>query len=772
MNQNENTHNSVEIDPDYESTNTAIRNVELKEEEDNQLTVDKIKKLLQEEFDHELQERQKQLEEIEEKIFKARKLLHVVRYVLISSYYNNKALEHEKDGTASLEYSNILSGQNRIHPAIKKLLGTNVNNFKFLDGRTKRKIPPKNDHTIAEEPEVKKIKLDVVSVPEKVEIAPPVKAEPSVVESKLQEVATQRMKVQHKIVIGNISYFKKSLEQDNLTHKWMVYVKIFRGTKQGPEVSESMISKVFFCLHPSYKPHDVVEVCNPPFHLSRRGWGEFPLRVKIFFKSPRNKPVDIIHKLKLDKTFTERQTLGNETIETVFLYDDHPVKELNSIIILQDNSAECLKQEASTSSEHDYCYESVNSNKTAEVKLNNNNNNVKDHSYSMPSAKDSQKVGVKKQKSPIKQPYNELIYGLGPNYLDPNKSKSRRVRSKINNSPEKDPKNVFKVLKTVTGQSIKFLPESFSQILLGNGNVVSVKFLKQQPASSTNNRQIDGQNIVRHMIDQEKYMLQIPNLHFKCMGEALPYLFKRIPLWAQDATDSKYKSVYPFMACSQKEYQSWNVGKRLSSEWSRAKAIKRILSSETYSKNWSTKAIFMYGRSHLYTPTVPSYKLFRNESPEKRLILNCFESDTQNGYPDLAPVQIKEENVNIISPEKVIPEPNTVRKSYVDGSNKSLAQECAYVKETALDVGIILKSEELVPGVLTNASERVLLEAVKCFAENLIRRSQNFLICDGDYRESNAVITTDEVRRALDERKEFQTITKFRESKMTMDFFS
>lgn len=64
----------------------------------------------------------------------------------------------------------------------------------------------------------------------------------------------------------------------------------------------------------------LAELCNvcvctfseSPFHLARRGWGEFPLRVRIVFKDRLNKPVDVIHNLKLDKTYTGRQTLGNK----------------------------------------------------------------------------------------------------------------------------------------------------------------------------------------------------------------------------------------------------------------------------------------------------------------------------------------------------------------------------------------------------------------------------------------------------------------------------
>lgn len=38
---------------------------------------------------------------------------------------------------------------------------------------------------------------------------------------------------------------------------------------------------------------------EPPFHLTRRGWGEFPVRIQIHFKDPRNKRIDIIHQLKV-----------------------------------------------------------------------------------------------------------------------------------------------------------------------------------------------------------------------------------------------------------------------------------------------------------------------------------------------------------------------------------------------------------------------------------------------------------------------------------------
>ena len=45
-------------------------------------------------------------------------------------------------------------------------------------------------------------------------------------------------------------------ENDQPTHKWMVYV---RGSKDSPDISH-FVQKVWFFLHPSYRPNDLVEV--------------------------------------------------------------------------------------------------------------------------------------------------------------------------------------------------------------------------------------------------------------------------------------------------------------------------------------------------------------------------------------------------------------------------------------------------------------------------------------------------------------------------------
>jgi len=129
----------------------------------------------------------------------------------------------------------------------------------------------------------------------------------------LDTVASQvsRFYVKMRVYIGNSSkHIPEALRLpgDMSTHKWMVYV---RGPERDPDISH-FVSKVRFFLHPSFKPNDVVEVTAPPFRIVRKGWGEFPVRVQLFFTSRQTKPVDYIHPLKLDHKKLGLAVLGHE----------------------------------------------------------------------------------------------------------------------------------------------------------------------------------------------------------------------------------------------------------------------------------------------------------------------------------------------------------------------------------------------------------------------------------------------------------------------------
>jgi len=79
-----------------------------------------------------------------------------------------------------------------------------------------------------------------------------------------------------------------------------------------PDISV-FVKKVRFFLDKSFEPNDIVEVVEYPFQITRRGWGEFPVRVQVHFEGPKDKPINVIHTLKLDHTLSGLQTLGAET---------------------------------------------------------------------------------------------------------------------------------------------------------------------------------------------------------------------------------------------------------------------------------------------------------------------------------------------------------------------------------------------------------------------------------------------------------------------------
>ena len=134
---------------------------------------------------------------------------------------------------------------------------------------------------------------------------------------------TSRLYFKKRIIVGNTSQYIDPLVRptgDSSSHKWMVYV---RGPSKEPDISH-FVSAVRFFLHPSYHPNDIIFVSKPPFHLTRLGWGEFPIRIQLEFCNHQNKPVDIIHNLTLDKTHTGQQTLGAETVVDLEISVQYP----------------------------------------------------------------------------------------------------------------------------------------------------------------------------------------------------------------------------------------------------------------------------------------------------------------------------------------------------------------------------------------------------------------------------------------------------------------
>jgi len=96
-------------------------------------------------------------------------------------------------------------------------------------------------------------------------------------------------------VIGNT--VKVSDSDQEMKYKWTVYV---RNSDEGVD-NLVYIDKVTYFLHESYEPNHIVDVNQKPFSLTRHGWGEFVVRLRLYFKGNMNVQTDVYHKLCLDK---------------------------------------------------------------------------------------------------------------------------------------------------------------------------------------------------------------------------------------------------------------------------------------------------------------------------------------------------------------------------------------------------------------------------------------------------------------------------------------
>jgi len=295
------------------------------------ITAKKITAIVEKEFSLEIDLKEKEILKIQEQLHKTLKIFHLLRYVIINDFYNREQCQ--------VSQTTETTKQTRIHPAVKSLLGKCPKSiYKDFAVPSTSKDPRFlcNDKSFVSDTKITsdnilKIKEDAYEQNKTLQgkkrtledqKEPQLRKVPRYMPPKsniLEDTCPLRgsnHKVRKRIIVGNISkWIPPDWREDASSHKWTMYV---RGDKNNADISE-FVSKVRFLLHPSYRPNDVVEITTYPFHLSRRGWGEFPVRVQLHFKNVLNKPMDIIHHLKLDRTYTGLQTLGSETLVDVWI---------------------------------------------------------------------------------------------------------------------------------------------------------------------------------------------------------------------------------------------------------------------------------------------------------------------------------------------------------------------------------------------------------------------------------------------------------------------
>ncbi|KAM4895020.1 YEATS domain-containing protein 2 isoform 1-T1 [Sylvia borin] len=322
----------AEKDPDYEDITITHPNKRHKaaEQSARDVTVQKIETIIKEQFAVEMKSKEHEIEVIDQRLIEARRMMDKLRACIVANYYASAGLLKAGEGTRSCD-ATILN-----HPSIKKFLespsrssspanqgsdtpSANHSESDSLSQHNDFLLDKDNGSLDADERLTNSLEQRQSRNAAWDSSGVSSSQKPGQRNAGLSNDETSRLYVKKTIVVGNVSKYippDKREENDQSTHKWMVYV---RGSRREPSINH-FVKKVWFFLHPSYKPNDLVEVREPPFHLTRRGWGEFPVRVQIHFKDSQNKRIDIIHNLKLDRTYTGLQTLGAETVVDVELH--------------------------------------------------------------------------------------------------------------------------------------------------------------------------------------------------------------------------------------------------------------------------------------------------------------------------------------------------------------------------------------------------------------------------------------------------------------------
>ncbi|XP_032421821.1 YEATS domain-containing protein 2 [Xiphophorus hellerii] len=319
-------------DPDYDDISLVQSNKRNKTAEHNarEATVQRIENIIREQFSLEMKNKEHEIDVISQRLNEARRMMDKLRACIVANYFASSGITKPPEHTLKSDPA-VLN-----HPAIRRFLESPSRSSSPLnqgsetqslahseceslsqqgDGTERNGEGTwREDSSKQERRPGRNTGKDTFGVPS------PMDVEQRVTYHSTGDEAS-RLYVKKTIVVGNVSKYippDKREENDQSTHKWMVYV---RGSRREPSI-DHFVKKVWFFLHPSYKPNDLVEVSEPPFHLTRRGWGEFPVRIQIHFKDSRNKRIDIIHQLKLDRTYTGLQTLGAETVVDVELHRD------------------------------------------------------------------------------------------------------------------------------------------------------------------------------------------------------------------------------------------------------------------------------------------------------------------------------------------------------------------------------------------------------------------------------------------------------------------
>ncbi|XP_077524372.1 YEATS domain containing 2 homolog D12 isoform X2 [Amblyomma americanum] len=312
----------IDQDPDYESIplHAQQKRIKLHEQDAKEAAVKKIEQIVRSQFSSEISARESELDLINQRIYQLQMMLDRLRVGIITKYYASGG--QAADSCSAVSGGGWEDSQQAlasVHPTVRQFLG-----------KAPLATPRSEECHSGSQEEQRRTFVTEDSSNVETTAAPGLGAELGEhwkKEGAAEESGPPSMRIGRglccknkvRIIVGNISKYIPLDRRDGgeqATHKWLAYV---RTAPEVPQSIAGLVRRVRFFLHPSYRPHDLVEVTEAPFQVQRKGWGEFPLRVQLHFHDRWTKHVDIIHHLKLDKTYTGLQTLGAETVVDLWI---------------------------------------------------------------------------------------------------------------------------------------------------------------------------------------------------------------------------------------------------------------------------------------------------------------------------------------------------------------------------------------------------------------------------------------------------------------------
>ncbi|KAJ0170372.1 hypothetical protein K1T71_014300 [Dendrolimus kikuchii] len=766
-------------DPDYPEPPVVVKEEPQAESETQKLVI--IKKIIRREFSNELEVREDEVMQIEQRLTSSRRLLHRLRYAIVSAYYNehklkmtNGQIEDEiaaqRDPRSMAEIASLLQDcQRPIHPSVKKLLGKQTVNIEEIFKSRAPRNKVRRDYSAMLQTRNYTIRADSTKTLRPESQEPPQPEEPCTSKPKkvprhlepkimnvvtLDEATRNKMKHRYRIVIGNTSkYAPAASNLDRSTHKWLLYI---RGPPQAPDLRR-IVTSVTVTLHHSYAPHHTV-------HLSTQEMLEYEYTEKDKYIDNEQTQTDIdipYGQIEPKQEPIDTNYENDNTDNWLDFFNKETSLNVDEMIIRPDK----IKEEVQEMQEDD-----LNHAEDANYpEMENNIEDVTNNTEGIENKADVLEIRTKgewissdipdeiltKPTSPKKRIMKYLDPTTGKVYyleMDRNLDLSKVQEIVINNKSTKISPLKSNGLKSYRKKkSVSLLKPDVRNLTKSDSLKRCLAHIENDHCYTMNPSKVlpDNNRVASDKSENLYNCLCSVVCRLRSVRAAVNYLVKKIPLISDQVKDPEFLKNFPFVVESNEKFWKLDFAKRRNIEWSRAKLINKILSehflhSETI---WRTKQILLYTRLHGFYPTRnETYLPTENEDWSSWQDKRKIETNIKEYYPSTSDVSTLSkfdtcdsdltDAVNLtdsdVEIDVVLDEVGRVKRQVARTSDSDsltvLPVESeedrlrfVFLERKCADIGVELRNEDVGHGYSYSAVHAVMMSAVKSFAEELIR---------------------------------------------------